>query len=57
MSLMPPSVLRTPGEVVHAAPLGDDGRMPCCGLTPLEVSRTDRMTLLDAVTCRGRPSF
>ena len=29
--------------------------MPCCGLTPFEVPRTDRMTLDPAlVTCRQR---
>ena len=38
---------------VHLCP--DDGGnvMPCCGLTPFEVPRTDRMTeTLSLVTCR-----
>jgi len=39
-------------ETVHQCP--PDGRyfMPCCGLTPFELPRTDRMTLDGSlVTC------
>jgi len=44
---------RTPiPSVTHRCPPGDSGVMPCCGQTPFEVSRLDRMTLLaDRVTC------
>jgi hypothetical protein len=40
-------------DVIHQCPQdGDGGLMPCCGLTPFEVPRTDRMTLDPAlVTC------
>jgi hypothetical protein len=40
-------------EVTHACPPDDGGGlMPCCGLTPFEVPRTDRMTLdPELVTC------
>jgi hypothetical protein len=39
---------------VHRCPPGESGRMPCCGLTPAEVSRHDRLTLdAEKVTCRG----
>ena len=39
--------------LVHLCPPdGNGGLMPCCGLTPFEVPRTDRMTLDPAlVTC------
>jgi hypothetical protein len=39
-------------ETVHLCP-ADGGRvMPCCGQTPFDVARTDRMTLDEAlVTC------
>lgn len=42
-----------PPGVTHACPPeGTGGLMPCCGLTPYEVSRTDRMTLDPSlVTC------
>ncbi len=41
-------------DVTHACPPeGGDGLMPCCGLTPFEVSRWDRITLDPGlVTCR-----
>lgn len=38
----------------HSCPTGDSGVMPCCGRTPFEVSRDDRMTLDESlVTCYG----
>jgi hypothetical protein len=38
--------------VTHACPPDGGGLMPCCGQTPFEVPRTDRMTLDPAqVTC------
>ena len=39
-------------EVTHACPPGDAAVTPCCGRTPFELPRTDRMTLDSAlVTC------
>ncbi|KQY58337.1 hypothetical protein ASD11_01330 [Aeromicrobium sp. Root495] len=39
-------------EVVHLGPPVGSGVMPCCGRTPLEVPRTDRMTYeSEFVTC------
>ena len=39
-------------EVTHLCPPDGGGLMPCCGLTPFEVPRTDQMTLDPAlVTC------
>ena len=32
-------------------PNGGSGLMPCCGRTPFEVPRTDRMTVDGVVTC------
>lgn len=44
--------VRTVRETVHACPPGSSGVMPCCGRTPFEVSRSDRMTVDPAlVTC------
>jgi hypothetical protein len=41
--------------VTHACPPDGSGVMPCCGRTPFEVSRRDRMTLdQDLVTCIQR---
>ena len=41
---------------VHACPPDGLGLMPCCGRTPFEVPRTDRLTLDPAlVTCSGVP--
>lgn len=38
--------------VTHECPPEGRGTMPCCGLTPFEVPRTDRMTLDESlVTC------
>ncbi len=38
----------------HHCPPDDGGPMPCCGLTPFEAPRTDRMTLAgELVTCTG----
>lgn len=46
---------RTPApEVVHGCPPDGSGLTPCCGRTPFELPRTDRMsTSPDAVTCTG----
>lgn len=41
-------------DVVHQCPPGDGAAMPCCGRTPFEVPRLDRMTSKpDLVTCSG----
>lgn len=40
------------GETVHASPPLGSGVTPCCGVTPFELPRTDRMTPdSEAVTC------
>ena len=40
---------------VHRCPPAGESVMPCCGLTPFEVPRGDRMTGDPAlVTCTGR---
>ena len=40
-------------EVTHQCPPKRSGVMPCCGRTPFEVPRTDRMTVdLSLVTCQ-----
>lgn len=45
---------KRPAEVTHHCPPDGGGLMPCCGLTPFEVPRTDRMTLAtELVTCTG----
>lgn len=42
-----------PTEVTHACPPGDAACTPCCGRTPFELPRTDRLTLDPSlVTCR-----
>jgi hypothetical protein len=42
-----------PCSVVHQCPPDGAGVMPCCGRTPFEVPRTDRMTAdASAVTCK-----
>lgn len=39
-------------STVHACPPVGSGVTPCCGLTPFEIPRLDRMTLApDLVTC------
>ena len=41
-------------EVTHLCPPEGSGTFPCCGLTPFEAPRTDRMTLDPSlVTCRA----
>lgn len=43
-----------PAPPVHACPPDGSGLTPCCGRTPFELPRTDRMTVhLDRVTCGG----
>jgi hypothetical protein len=45
---------KRPAEVTHRCPAKGEFLMPCCGLTPYEVPRTDRMTLAaELVTCTG----
>ena len=44
-----------PNEVIHALPMpGDGGVAPCCGKTPFELPRTDRMTATDSLVTCGR---
>lgn len=41
-------------SVTHCCPSGDGGVMPCCGKTPLEVSRWARLSVdPEAVTCNS----
>jgi prevent-host-death family protein len=45
------------GEITHQSPPEGEYVMPCCGLTPFEAPRTDRMTLDPSlVTCRKEGS-
>lgn len=42
-------------ETVHGCPADGSGLTPCCGLTPFELSRDDRMTPWNAlVTCKNQ---
>lgn len=41
-----------PDGVTHKCPPDGVSAMPCCGKTPFEVPRTDRMTTTGEVTCR-----
>jgi len=44
-------------EVVHRCPPGDSALTPCCGKSPFELPRTDRLTVHDEqVTCRSGSS-
>jgi hypothetical protein len=44
-------------ETIHQCPPEGEYVMPCCGLTPFEAPRTDRMTLDPSlVTCRKEGS-
>jgi len=44
-------------ETVHACPPEGKGFTPCCGRTPFDLPRTDRMTLDSSlVTCTHRTS-
>lgn len=44
-------------STVHAAPPDGSGLTPCCGLTPFELPRTDRLTAEPGqVTCAHRPA-
>lgn len=46
----------TDQPAVHACPVSGSTQMPCCGRTPFEVPRTDRITNdSDSVTC-GKPT-
>lgn len=41
-------------ETVHACPPGNSSLTPCCGRTPFELSRTDRLTYdEDQITCQA----
>jgi hypothetical protein len=42
------------GTVVHQCPPPDSGTMPCCGRTPFEVKRTDRITMDEHLVTCGR---
>lgn len=45
----------TPAETVHACPPDGSGITPCCGRTPFELPRTDRISSEEGtVTCRQR---
>lgn len=45
---------RQQAETVHACPPGNSSLTPCCGKTPFELTRTDRLTYdLAEVTCRA----
>ena len=47
-------VRQEPDQVTHRRPPDGESLMPCCGLTPFEAPRTDRMTLAgELVTCTG----
>ena len=44
-----------PREIVHGCPPDGSGLTPCCGQTPFELPRTDRMaTDPGFVTCTGQ---
>lgn len=48
--------MTNPDITVHLCPPVGDGVTPCCGLSPFELSVTDRITLKESdVTC-GRPA-
>lgn len=40
-------------ETVHGCPPDDSGLTPCCGRTPFELPRTDRISSEVPVTCKG----
>lgn len=40
-------------SIIHQCPPRGSGVMPCCGRTPFEVPRTDRMTIDGIVTCNA----
>lgn len=44
-------------SLIHRCPIGDSSTMPCCGRTPFEVPRADRLTTVEEmVTCEGHDS-
>lgn len=45
-----------PQEVVHGCPPPGSGVTPCCGRTPFELPRTDRISTEAPVTCPGNES-
>jgi len=46
----------TMAEITHSCPPEGQYLTPCCGKTPFELPRTDRMTLDPSlVTCQARP--
>ena len=50
----PLSVLASSFSVVHWGPAHGTGLTQCCGKTPFELSRTDRMTdVAESITCQG----
>lgn len=47
---------KRPAEVTHLCPPEGESLMPCCGHTPYEVPRTDRLAMdADLVTCGLHP--
>lgn len=42
-------------EVVHQCPPKGKAVTPCCGKTPFELPRTDRMTLKKSLVTCGKP--
>lgn len=44
-----------PTETTHRCPFHGEGFMSCCGKTPFEVPRTDRMTVHDELVTCGLP--
>lgn len=51
-TITPPAAVSQP-ETVHACPPDGSGLTPCCGRTPFELPRTDRMSSEAPVTCPG----
>lgn len=50
-----PRAAPAPGEVVHACPPDGGQRTPCCGETPFDLPRTDRVTDDPALVTCGKP--
>jgi hypothetical protein len=47
------TITKPRNEVTHRCPPGDSGIMPCCGRTPFEVPRSDRLTSDTSLTTCG----
>lgn len=48
-----PGVYLAVKETVHGCPPDGSGLTPCCGRTPFELPRTDRISSEAPVTCKG----